>query len=144
MNDFHHALNTVIAELTPQPWDYTTHDGGITLTVIPAGLREDPGCAEVMIRISALGQFFDVEAGITTADMPSLIEALTGNRLWSHDTLDAVCELTPSSRGGMFLTLSEDNDAEEDRPQIHIPEVQRMPLVSALRRATDVAHGWED
>jgi hypothetical protein len=29
----------VIADLAPQPWDFTTHDGITTLTVIPAGLR---------------------------------------------------------------------------------------------------------
>lgn len=144
MNDFRQALNAVIAELTPQSWDYLTHDGGINLTVIPAGLREDAGCAEVLIRISALGQFFDAEAGIPSRDMPAMIDALTGNRPWSHDTDDAFCELTPPSGGGMILTVSEDHDAVEERPQIHLPETQRLPLASALRRALDVARGWED
>jgi hypothetical protein len=140
--DFQQALNTFIAELTPQPWHYTTHDGGITLTVIPAGLREDEGCAEVLIRIKAIGQFFEVEAGIPSRDLPGMIEALTANRPWSHDTLDALCELTPFS-GATVLAVTEDHDAEEDRPQVHIPEVQRMPLASALARALDVAKGWE-
>jgi hypothetical protein len=142
--DFHQAINTVIAELAPQPWDYTTHDGGITLTVTPAGLREAPGDAEVMIRISALGQFFDVAAGIPSRDMPAMIEALTGNQPWSHDTDSALCELAPAAAGGMWLTVSEDDDEADDQPQIHIPEAQRLPFASALRRATDVARGWED
>jgi hypothetical protein len=143
MTDFRNVLNTVHVDLTPQPWYFTTHDGGITLTVTPAGLREDTGCAQVMIRISALGQFFDVEASIPTRDLPGMIDALTGNRPWSHETLDAICEMTPSGSGGMVLTVSEDNDAPEDRPQIHIPETERLPLASALRRAMDVARGWE-
>lgn len=143
MRDFRQALDTVIAELTPQPWYYTTHDGGITLTVIPAGLREDPGCAEVLIRISAIGQFFDAEAAPTTTHLPAMIDALTMNKSWSHDTDDFTIGLMPSGGGGMWLTVSEDLEAVEDQPQIHIPEAQRMPLVSALRRAADVAAGWE-
>jgi hypothetical protein len=141
--DFQNALNTVVAELTPQPWDYTTHDGITTLTVVPAGLREDPGCAEVLIRIRAMGQFFDAEAGIPSRDLPAMVDALTGNRTWSYDTLDDVtATLTPFGGGGMLLTLSVDLEAE-DEPQIHIPETQRLPFASALRRALDVARGWE-
>jgi hypothetical protein len=140
--DFHTALNQVIAELTPQPWDYTTHDGGITLTVIPAGLREDPGCAEVLVRIKAIGQFFAVEAGIPSRDMPAMIDALSGNRMWSYDTDDAWAQLAPFGGGGMILTITEDLE-DDDAPEIHIPEQQRMPFASALRRALDVAQGWE-
>lgn len=140
--DFRDALNNVIAELTPQPWDYTTPDGITTLTVIPAGLREDPGCAEVLIRIKAVGQFFAVEAGIPSRDLPAMIDALSGNRLWSYDTDDVWAELTPFGGGGMILTITEDLE-DDDAPQIHIPEAQRLPLASALRRALDVARGWE-
>lgn len=140
--DFQQAINTVIAELTPQPWDYTDN-AGTTLTVIPAGLREDPGCAEVLIRIKAIGQFFDAEAGIPSRDMLAMIDALTGNRLWSYDTLDDVgVQLAPFGGGGMLLALSVDLEAD-DEPQIHIPEPQRLPLASALARALDVARGWE-
>lgn len=141
--DFQQALNTVIAELTPQPWDYTDN-AGTTLTVIPAGLREDPGCAEVYVRIKAIGQFFDAEAGIPSRVLPGMIDALTGNRTWSYDTDEVIAEVTPFGGGGMILTVSEDYEAAEDQPQILIPEAQRMPLASALRRALDVARGWED
>jgi hypothetical protein len=140
--DFNTALNTVRAELTPQPWDYTDN-AGTTLTVIPAGLREDPGCAEVIVRIRALAQFFDADAGIPSRDLPAMIDALTGNQVWSYDTLDDVCvQLTPFGGGGMILAISVDLEAD-DEPQIHIPEVQRLPLASALSRALDVARGWE-
>lgn len=140
--DFRDALNTVIAELTPQPWDYTDN-AGTTLTVIPAGLREDPGCAEVIVRIKAIGQFFDADAGVPSRDLPAMIDALTANRLWSYDTLDDVgVQLTPFGGGGMILAVSVDLEAD-DEPQIHIPEAQRLPLASALRRALDVARGWE-
>lgn len=140
--NFRDALNNVIAELTPQPWDYTDN-AGTTLTVIPAGLREDPGCAEVIVRIKAIGQFFDADAGIPSRDLPAMIDALTDNRPWSYDTLDDVgVELAPADRGGMRLTLSV--DLEDNQPEILVPESQRLPLASALRRALDVARGWED
>jgi hypothetical protein len=143
--DFRDAINTTNAELTPRPWDYTTPDGGITLTVIPAGLRADPGDAEVLIRISAIGQFFDAEAGIPSRDLPAMIEALTGSRPWSYDGADgAACELDPAARGGMWLTVAPDPEPADEQPQIHIPDAQRLPLASALRRAGDVALGWED
>lgn len=143
--DFKHALNAVIAELTPQPWDYTDN-AGTTLTVIPAGLREDPGCAEVIVRIKAIGQFFDADAGIPSSDLPAMIDALVGNRWWTYDTLDDIgVELTPSSGGGMWLSIMpEDPDLVDDQPQIRIPEAQRLPLASALRRALDVARAWEE
>lgn len=140
--DFQNALNTAIAELTPQPWDYTDATG-TTLTVIPAGLREDPGCAEVIVRIRALAHSVDIEAGVPSRDLPSMIDALTGNRLWSYDTLDDITViLTPFGGGGMLLALSEDLDATEES-QVHVPEEQRLPLASALSRALDVARAWE-
>lgn len=140
--DFNDALNQVIAELTPQPWDYTD-TSGTTLTVIPAGLREDPGMAEILIRITTPGTE-PIEAGIITTDLPVMIDALTGNRLWSHETLVGTwCELVPFGGGGMLLILSDDPEAVEAQPQVHVPEAQRLPLASALRRALDVARGWE-
>lgn len=139
---FAHAIATVHAELTPQPWEYT--DGsGATLTVIPAALPEDPGYAEVYVTIT-VDKTHAVEAAITTSVLPTMIAALTGNRMWSHTTIDDVwCQLTPSGGGGMILALSEDPEATE-QPQVHIPEEQRLPLASALNRAADVARGWED
>lgn len=141
--NFQDAMRTVTAELTPQPWDYTSVDG-TTLRVIPAGLREDPGMAEILVRLTT-PDADPIEAGIITPDLPAMIDALTGNRLWSYETLVGVwCELTPFGGGGMLLSLSEDVEAVEAQPMIHIPEVQRLPLASALRRALDVARGWED
>lgn len=140
--DFRTALHTVIAELTPQPWDYTD-TAGTTLTVIPAGLREDPGCAEVYVMITT-SKPETAQAAIATRHLPRMIAALTHNRMWSHDTLDDVCcGLTPFRGGGMLLTLSGDAEAVAGIPQVHVPEAQRLPLASALRRAWDVARGWE-
>lgn len=157
--DFNDALNTVIAELTPQPWDYTTPDA-TTLTVIPAGLREDPGCAQVLIRISGplvtgLHDFGitgpatkgAAEAGVTTTTLPSLIAALEGRAGWEQaegwgdptrivvtPTLD-VTVTEGHHDGGVWVEVTE---------SVRLPEKQRLPLASALRRALDVAHGWED
>jgi hypothetical protein len=73
-----------------------------------------------------------------------MIDALTSNRLWSYDTLDDVgVQLTPFGGGGMILAISVDLEAD-DEPQTWIPESQRLPLASALRRALDVARAWED
>lgn len=143
--DFRNALETVIAEIAPQPWDYTD-PAGTTLTVIPAGLRADPGDAEVLIRISAIGQFFDAETGIPSRDLPAMIDALTGNQPWNYDPIgyDFAIELAPLSNGGTLLALTEDPDTVDEQPQIVVPEGQRLPLASALRRALDVAQGWED
>lgn len=142
--DFHQALNIAIAEITSQPWDYTTHDGGSTLTVIPAGLRADLGDAEVLIRISTLGQFFDAEGGIPSRDLPAMIKALTERQPWSYTTvLDVAVELTPLGDDGMLLVVTADEGDPDEYPQIVIPERQQLPLASALRRALDVALGWE-
>jgi hypothetical protein len=140
--DFHAAYNQVVAELTPQPWDYTSVDGA-TLTVIPAGLPDNPGMAEVLIRITTPGAD-PIEAGITTTDLPAVIDTLASNKLCSDGTMtDMWYRLSPSGGGGMMLTLEEGPDAEEAAAQIHVPEAQRMPFASALRRALDVARGWE-
>lgn len=95
-----------------------------------------------MVRVTDHGH--TVEAGIPTADLPGLVDALSGFRLWSHDTLDDVTvQLLPFGGGGMILALSEDPEAETAGPQVHVPEAQRLPLAAALGRALDVARGWE-
>lgn len=156
--DFHTALNIVIADLTPQPWDYTTPDG-MTLRVIPAGLREDPGRAEVLLRVSGpvvTGLCsYDLtgpetrgaaEVGVTTAVLPSLIAALEARAGWElveglGDPTEIV--VTPT----LHVTVTEGHhDGNRWIPvteSVQLPEQQRLPLASALRRALDVAHDWE-
>lgn len=154
--DFQHAFNTVAAELTPQPWDYTTPDG-TTLRIIPAGLREDAGYAEALIRITradATG-LYDygitgpdsrgvAEVGVTTTDLPGLIQALTGQTMWEDVDLVAGALTVCATPGGVAVTVTEVHSAErEETVAMRLPEAQRMPLASALRRALDVAKGWE-
>lgn len=158
--DFRHAWNTVIAELTPQPWDYTTPDG-TTLTVIPACLpHAEPGTAEVHLRVTR-DKAHAAQAAITTTDLPALIAALaepvTGH--WEHEP--HYPDGTPKGRigtwlgddygltlnpvhSGFDLTAIEDTDAGVVAATLTVPEEQRLPLASALRRAMDVARGWED
>lgn len=156
--DFNTAINTVIAELTPQPWDHTTSDA-ITLRVIPAGLREDPGHAEVLLRISgplATGLYeFDItgpdtrgaaEAGVTTTALPSLIAALQGRTGWEQAegwgdptriVVTSTLQVTVTEGhhdGDQWIAVTE---------SVQLPEQQRLPLASALRRALDVARAWE-
>lgn len=152
--EFRDAINTVIAELTPQPWDYTTPDG-TTLTVIPAGLREDPGRAEVYVRATA-SKTQAAEIGITTTDLPALIEALSTpvTRSWQHVphwpdgttqmwVLDGLT-LTPNE-GGFLVGVQEDTgEGLMSCVDVVVPEAQRLPLASALSRALDVARGWEN
>ncbi|MBD9700664.1 hypothetical protein IHE56_00865 [Streptomyces sp. ID01-12c] len=157
--DFHTALNIVIAELTPQPWDYTTPDA-TTLRVIPAGLREDPGRAEVLLRISGpvvTGLCsYDLtgpdtrgaaEVGVTTTDLPSLIAALEGHAGWERveglgDPTEIV--VTPA----LHVTVTEGHHDGFRwigvTESVQLPEEQRLPLASALRRALDVAKSWEE
>lgn len=156
--DFRDALNIVTADLTPQPWDYTTPDA-TTLRVIPAGLTADKGDAEVMLRVSGplVTGLYDygitgpatrgaAEVGITTTDLPSLIAALEGRAGWEHAegwgdptriAVTATLHVTVTeghSDGGCWSAVVE---------SVQLPEVQRLPLASALRRALDVARGWE-
>jgi hypothetical protein len=142
--DFHTALNQVIAELTPQPWEHTTPDA-TTLRVIPAGLREARGYAEIMVRITA-SHAQTAEIGITTTYMVSLLHALDTRTVWEHATaLDDELTVAPVE-GGMVLTVTDvryDSAVRDVTVSMHIPEAQRMPLASALRRARDVARGWE-
>lgn len=158
--DFRNAWNTVRAELTPQPWDYTTPDG-VTLTVIPAGLpHAEPGTAEVYLRVTR-DKTHAAEAAITTTDLPALITALSVpvTEHWEHEP--HYPDGTPKGRigtwlgdtyglalnpmeGGFSLTAIEETDAGVVAASIVLPEAQRLPLASALRRAMDVARGWED
>lgn len=158
--DFRNAWNTVIAELTPQPWDYTTVDG-TTLTVIPAGLpHAEPGAAEVYLRVTR-DKTHAAQAAITTTDLPHLIAALDVpvTSHWEHEPHypdgtpkgrigtwlgdDYGLALNPM-RGGFSLTAIEETDAGVVAATLTLPEAQRLPLASALRRAMDVARGWED
>jgi hypothetical protein len=158
--DFRKAFHQNIADLTPQPWDWTTPDGA-TLTVIPAGLpHAEPGTAEVYLRITR-NKLHAAQAAITTTDMPALIAALsepvTGH--WEHEP--HYPDGTPKGRigtwlgddyglalnpmqDGFSLTAMEDTGGGIVAASLTLPEAQRLPLASALRRALDVSRSWED
>jgi len=155
--DFNTALNTLIADLTPQPWDHTTPDG-TTLRVIPAGLRADKGDAEVYVRITrpdATG-LYDygitgpnsrgvAEVGVTTTGLPNVIEALTERGWWADNTLISGALLVAAASGGVVVGVTEVHGAGQHVDVgIVLPEAQRLPLASALARALDVARSWED
>jgi hypothetical protein len=158
--DFNTALNIVLAELTPQPWDYTTADA-TTLRVIPAGLREDAGRAEILIRITradATGLYSYgitgpdsrsvAEIGITTTVLPALIQALHDRQTWEGTSpTDDTLTVTPDATG-VVVQVTEvhyaDGGKREETVSTVLPEAQRLPLASALSRAMDVARGWED
>jgi hypothetical protein len=154
--NFRDALNTITAELTPQPWEHTTDDG-TTLRVIPAGLRADKGTAEVYIRITradATG-LYDygitgpdsrgvAEVGVPTSLLPALIDALTEQSCWTDSNLVAGrLRVTPAD-DVVFVDIWEDHgDGRTVAVSVVLPEAQRMPLASALARAMDVARSWE-
>jgi hypothetical protein len=154
--DFRDALNIVTAELTPQPWDYTADDG-TTLRVIPAGLREDAGYAEVLVRVTradatGLCEFGITgpdsrgvaEVGVTTAGLPALIEALTERIAWEDTGLVfGALAVTPAA-DGVMVRVTEIHGRDQEVVSTVLPEAQRLPLASALRRALDVARGWEE
>lgn len=145
--DFRQALDIVIGELTSQPWDYTDADGR-AVTVIPAGIRADRGRAEVIIRITE-SESLPVEIGVTTADLPGMIDTLTEGQDWRHQTtLDSIIAALIVPSGTVTLVVTEvDWSRNDDRrmasASVCLPAAQRLPLVSALRRALDVARGWE-
>jgi hypothetical protein len=144
--DFRDALNIVTAELTPQPWDYTAPDG-TTLTVIPRGWPEGPGDAEVLIRVTE-SHTLAAQIAITTASMPELLAALDAQTALEYTPLNSdFITLTPSAGGDVSLEVVEINyvagDSVETSAAIRVPAGQRLPLASALRRALDVARGWE-
>lgn len=156
--NFQDAVRNVTADLTPQPWEYTNDDNR-TLTVIPAGLPSDPGCAEVYIRIT-ISKTTASEAAITTTDLPALIGKLSEPIVegWAH--LPHWPDGTPKGRIGTWcgddygLTLApvgegfrvivaEDTGDKIELAAAILPEAQRMPFASALARALDVARSWE-
>ncbi|MGW4042966.1 hypothetical protein [Streptomyces sp. NPDC004721] len=152
--DFRDALASALADITPQPWEYTAPGGG-TLTVIPAGLREDPGCAEVYVRIT-FSKTQAAQASVTTTDLPTLIAVLSKPvtacwelvARWADGTpktplLDGGITLEPTF-GGFTITVTSENGGSTATATMGLPDKQRMPLASALRRALDVARGWED
>jgi len=148
--EFRTALNTVVAELTPQPWDYTTPDG-TRLRVIPEGLRQDPGDGVVEIQICEAAHVQVTPDGpeypMRTVDVPGLIAALTERREWTTSDWGDLLTVRPEG-DGMRLAYTAYARDTTGRPTdidrtIRIPEQQRLPLASALRRALDVARGWE-
>ena len=155
--DFRDALNTTLADLTPQPWDYTTPDG-TTLRIIPAGLRETAGYAEVLVRITradATGLYeFGItgpnsrgvaEVGVPTSLLPALIEALTVGAEWEDVGLVCGTLVVAPGAGGVKVTVTEIHGrGQEVTVATVLPEAQRLPLASALHRALDVARSWED
>ncbi|MFE5368178.1 hypothetical protein [Streptomyces mirabilis] len=155
--DFRDAINILAAELTPQPWDYTASDGA-TLRVIPAGLRETAGYAEVLIRITradatGLCEFGITgpnsrgvaEVGVTTTGLPALIEALTERTAWEDTGLVfGALTVVPDAEGVMVRVTEIHGRDQEVTVSTVLPDAQRLPLASALRRALDVARGWED
>jgi|GEM_PF-2171041 len=155
--DFRDALNNIIADLTPQPWDYSTPDG-TRLRVIPAGLRADKGEAEVYVRITradATG-LYDygitgpnsrgvAEVGVTTRLVPDLVKALTEQSCWkATDLIAGALRVTPAA-DVVFVDVWEDHgDGRTVAVSVVLPDTERLPLASALARALDVAKSWED
>jgi hypothetical protein len=150
--DFHDAISTVIAELTPQPWDYTTPDG-TRLRVIPEGLAQDPGDGVVLIQICEAAHVHVTPHGpefsVRTSDMPELLAALDARTEWTvRAGWDEVLTVRPEAEGIRLAYTVWGRDttrqgADVDRTVL-VPEDQRQPLASALRRALDVARGWEN
>jgi hypothetical protein len=149
--DFRQAWNVVTAELTPQPWDYNTPDG-TRLRVIPEGLRQSPGDGVVLVQICPAAHVQVTPDGpeypACTAELPGLIDALTGRTEWiTPGSWGDVLTVRPERDGMRLAYTVYDRDttgqpADADRT-ILVPEEQRMPLASALRRALDVARSWE-
>ena len=148
--DFRDAINIAIAELTPQPWDYNTPDG-TRLSVITEGLRQDPGNGVVEIQIVEAAHvqvtLDGPEYPMRTVDVPGLIDALTGRAEWTTTDFGDVLTVRPEEGGIRLAYTVYDRDttgqpADVDRT-VFVPEVQRLPLASALRRALDVARDWE-
>lgn len=148
--DFRDAFNIVTAELAPQPWDWWT-PSGTRLRVIPEGLRQDPGNGVVEIQICEAAHVQAIPDGaaysMRSVDVPGLISALTDRREWTTTDFGDVVAVRPEVDGMRLAYTVYDYDttgqpADVDRT-ILLPESQRLPLVSALARALDVARGWE-
>jgi hypothetical protein len=150
--DFRDAIDIVTAELTPQPWDYTTPDG-TTLRIIPEGLRQDPGDGVVLIQICPAAHVQVTPDGpeysVRTAYMPEMINAIVSRTEWTtEDGWSDGLTVRPEGDGMRLAYIVWARDtmgqpADVDRTVL-VPESQRLPLASALRRALDVARGWED
>lgn len=148
--NFNDALNTVIAELTPQPWDWWTADG-TRLRIIPEGLRQDVGDGVVEIQICPAAHVQVTPDGphypMRTVDVPALIAALTDRAEWKTSDWGDVLAVRPEGDGMRLAYTVYDYDTtgrpnDVDRT-ILLPAAQRMPLTSALGRALDVARSWE-
>lgn len=150
--DFREAWNTVTAELTPQPWDWWTPEG-TRLRVIPEGLRQAPGDGVVLVQICPAAHVQVTPDGpeypARTRDMAELIYALTNRTEWTTPGLwGDVLTVRPEGDGmrlayTVYARDTTGQPGDVDRTVL-VPESQRMPLASALRRALDVARGWED
>jgi hypothetical protein len=161
--DFHDALNSVIADLTPQPWEYTSADG-TTLRIIPAGLRADRGEAEVYVRATrsdatGLGDYGITgpksrgvaDVGVSTSLLPGLIAALTERTVWRNDCLVAgtltvlagAIAATPDGDNVAVCVTEVHSEERKETVAMLLPDAQRLPLASALQRALDVARAWE-
>lgn len=148
--DFQDAVRNVIADLTPQPWDWWTPDG-TRLRIIPEGLRQNSGDGVVEIQICPAAHVQVTPDGpdypMRTPDVPGLITALTDRAEWTTTDFGDTLTVRPEE-GGMRLAYTVyDRDttgqmADIDRT-VHVPEEQRLPLASALARALDVARSWE-
>ncbi|MFC9465170.1 hypothetical protein [Streptomyces coelicoflavus] len=132
MRNFRDALASVLAELDPKPWDYTTPDG--TLTVVPAGFRADKDEAEVIVRVCD-----DAEEWVKTPEVTKLVAALREGGSWSDLCCGWGTEVTVNDLGVTVAVWQKGVPAS-----ITLPTAQRLPLASALDRALDVARAWED
>lgn len=157
--NFPDAIGGLLAELTPSPGTTPPRTAPPSASS-PLGLRSNPGEAEVLIRItspdvSGLYEFGltgpatkgAAEIGITTADLPTLVTALEEQAGWEHAegwgdptrVLVAPTLQVTVTEGhhddGRWIAVTE---------VVQLPQGQRLPLAAALRRAWDVAVGWED
>lgn len=128
--DFRNALGIVLAEITPQPWHYTAD--GVTLTIAPHGLPAERDEAEVVFEIG------DVMEWVCTPDVQRLVDALTAGESWDDSGYGWGLTVAVDDVG---VTVSVVQDSVPT--SVVLPGTERMPLVSAIRRALDVARGWE-
>ncbi|MFI5525007.1 hypothetical protein [Streptomyces platensis] len=145
------ALRLAERILTPQPWDYLTTDG-TRLRVIPERLPQHQGGSVVLIQICEAAHTQVTPDGpefeMRTADVPDLAAALTARTEWAtRDGLDGILVVRPEGDGmrlayTVFARDTTGQSADVDRTML-VPEEQRQDLASALRRALDVALGWE-
>lgn len=64
-------------------------------------------------------------------------------RPWEHTTNDGGITLTPTT-GGFTITVTEETSRTSTvTAGLTLPNQERLPLASALRRALDVARSWE-